>query len=246
MAYYSFEEGKNRINDILKNNAEVEKKEVPKDDSKFTYDNGIKSWIGAIFVDIVKSSEIIENEEEKKVSKILRSFSSELITIMNSSANVREIGIRGDCVYGIYNTPYQGDINELVDIAAYINTAMKMLNKLFIKHGLKEIKVGIGVSVGEDLIVKAGRKGTGINDKIWIGTAVVNASNLSNIAGRNGKAKMAFSKIAYDNFIDIMVKNDTKNSEQTIKGWFNYDPYQRAYFADIVYTDSDEWIENNV
>ena len=102
MAYYSFEEGKNRINDILKNNAEVEKKEVPKDDSKFTYDNGIKSWIGAIFVDIVKSSEIIENEEEKKVSKILRSFSSELITIMNSSANVREIGIRGDCVYGIY------------------------------------------------------------------------------------------------------------------------------------------------
>lgn len=246
MAYYSFEEGKNRINEILKNNAEVEKKEVPKDDSKFTYDNGIKSWIGAIFVDIVKSSEIIGKEEEKKVSKILRSFSSELITIMNSSNNVREIGIRGDCVYGIYNTPYKKDINELVDIAIYINTAMYMLNKMFKTHGLKEIKVGIGVSVGEDLIVKAGRKGTGINDKIWIGTAVVNASNLSNIAGRNGKLIMAFSKIAYDNFIDIMVENDTKNSEQTIKGWFKYDSYQEAYFSDIVYTGYLEWIEKNV
>ena len=185
MAFYSFDDGKKRIEEILKNNEEIEEKNVPKDDGEFTYSNGIKSWIGSIFVDIVKSSEIIGKEEDIKVSKILRSFSSELITIMNSSNNVREIGIRGDCVYGIYSTPTKKDTYELVDISAYINTCIKMLNKLFEKENLKQIRVGIGVSVGQDLIVKAGKKGSGINDKIWIGNAVVKACNLANVAGRN-------------------------------------------------------------
>ena len=83
MAFYNFEEGKKRVEENLKNNEEIEEKNVPKDDSEFTYSNGIKSWIGSIFVDIVKSSDIIGKEEDIKVSKILRSFSSELITIMN-------------------------------------------------------------------------------------------------------------------------------------------------------------------
>lgn len=101
---------------------------------------------------------------------------------MNSSDNVRKIGIRGDCVYGIYNIPTQNETYELLEISAYINTCIKMLNKMFKKNNLKQINVGIGVSIGEDLIVKAGKKGTGINDKIWIGSAVVKACNLANVA----------------------------------------------------------------
>lgn len=246
MAFYNFEDGKKRVEEILKNNEEIEEKNVPKDDNEFTYSNGIKAWIGSIFVDIVKSSDIIGKEEDLKVSKILRSFSSELITIMNSSNNVREIGIRGDCVYGIYSTPYQNDIYELVDISAYINTCIKMLNKLFQRENLRQIRVGIGVSVGQDLIVKAGKKGSGINDKIWIGNAVVKACNLANVAGRNGRNIIAYSKLTYDNFINVMIEDMKDKSEQEIKGWFKYDYNENAYFADIVYKNEVEWIENNI
>src|SRR5699024_11063781 len=113
----------------------------------------------------------------------LRSFSSEIITIMNSSDNVREIGIRGDCVYGVFFCPTKQSIYELANIAFHINTLIKMLNKLFIQNGYHQIEVGIGVSIGnhKDLIIKAGKKGTGINDKIWIGDAVVNACNIANV-----------------------------------------------------------------
>lgn len=246
MAFYNFEDGKKRVEEILKNNEEIEEKNVPKDDSEFTYSNGIKAWIGSIFVDIVKSSEIIGKEEDIKVSKILRSFSSELITIMNSSNNVREIGIRGDCVYGIYSTPTKDDTYELVDISAYINTCIKMLNKLFEKENLKQIRVGVGVSIGQDLIVKAGKKGSGINDKIWIGNAVVKACNLANIAGRNGRKTIAYSKLAYDNFINVMIEDMKDKSEQEIKGWFKYDYNENAYFADIVYKNEVDWIEKNI
>lgn len=246
MAFYNFEDGKKRVEEILKNNVEIEEKNVPKDDNEFTYSNGIKAWIGSVFVDIVKSSDIIGKEENIKVSKILRSFSSELISIMNSSNNVREIGIRGDCVYGIYSTPTQKDTYELVDISAYINTCVKMLNKLFERENLKQIRVGIGVSIGQDLIVKAGKKGSGINDKIWIGSAVVKACNLANIAGRGGKNVIGYSKLAYDNFIDVMIKEHNNFSKEKVKSWFSYDYYQDAYFADIIYPDDVEWIKNNI
>ena len=246
MAFYNFEDGKKRVEEILKNSEAIVEKNVPKDDGEFTYNNGIRAWIGSIFVDIVKSSDIIDKEEDIKVSKILRSFSSELITIMNSSDNIREIGIRGDCVYGIYSTPNQKDTYELLEISAYINTCIKMLNKLFEKENLKQINVGIGVSIGKDLIVKAGKKGTGINDKIWIGNAVVKASNLANVAGRNGKEVIAFSNLAYINFIDIMIKEIEDKTEAEIKSWFRYESYLDAYFADIVYPTDVKWIENNI
>ena len=37
--------------EILNNNTEIQNKEVPKDDSNFTYDNGIGIWIGKAVID---------------------------------------------------------------------------------------------------------------------------------------------------------------------------------------------------
>lgn len=243
---YNYIEAKNRIKDILDNNAEIIKANVPKDDSKFTYNNGIRSWIGAIFVDIVGSTKLIKEENELIVSKILRCFSSEIIAILNSSENVREIGIRGDCVYGIFSAPKQEDTYELYKMTTYINCLVEMLNRIFKNKNYKTINVGIGMSIGEDLIVKAGQKGSGINDKIWIGNAVVDACNLANIAGRNGKKTIGYSSISYNNFIKKVISMNAAYAESEVKGWFNYDVSQNAYFANIIDKKFDEWIENNI
>lgn len=74
--YYNYKEGKKKIEEILNNNAEIQKKEIPKDDSNYTYDNGIESWIGSIFADIVGSKKLIEGEKDIVVAKVLRSFTS--------------------------------------------------------------------------------------------------------------------------------------------------------------------------
>lgn len=243
---YNYIDGKDRIKEILNNNAEIIKTNVPKDDNKFTYDNGIRSWIGSIFVDIVKSSRLIKEENELIVSKILRAFTSEIISILNSSNNVREIGIRGDCVYGVFSAPKTTDTYELYQMTTYINCFIKMLNKMLTKKKYRTIQVGIGMSIGEDLIVKAGQKGTGINDKIWIGQAVVDACNLANIAGRNGKGIIGYSKISYDNFIQQVIEQNKNYTEDYIKSWFNYDANKNAYFANIINIKFDEWIQDNL
>lgn len=243
---YDYKSGRDRIKEILNNNTEIIKIDVPKDDSKFTYDNGIRSWIGSIFVDIVGSTKLIKEESELIVSKILRSFSSEIIAILNSSDSVREIGIRGDCVYGVFSTPRKENIYELFIMTSYINTYIRMLNKLLNKKGYKTIQVGIGMGVGEDLIIKAGQKGSGINNKVWIGNAVVDACNLANIAGRNGKDTIAYSSNSYYNFIEQLVKEVKNKSESEIKSWFKYSNINDAFFGEIIDINFNNWIESNI
>lgn len=240
---YDYKIGKDKIEDIILNNTEIkETDKIPKDDTDFTYDNGIKTWVGAVFVDIISSTELIENKNELEVSKILRAFSSEVISIMNNSENARQIGIRGDCVFGVFSVPKQNDVYELSRITFYINDLVKMLNKLLTKYGYSTIEVGIGMAIGKDLVIKAGKKGTGINDMIWIGDSVVKACNLGNIAGRDGNKTIAFSSLAYSNFIDEMVKNNSEKSAEEIKGWFSYNYENKCYFADIIISDFDDYI----
>lgn len=101
MATYDYRIGKERIEDILDNELKViEQNEVPTD-SAFTFTNGYYSMVSAIFVDVRDSSALFADEDKEKVSKVIRSFTSEVIEILRNDDNLREIGIRGDCVYGI-------------------------------------------------------------------------------------------------------------------------------------------------
>lgn len=239
---YDYKQGKISMEEILNNSTSIEEKILPKDDSNFTYGNGIKSWIGSIFVDIIGSTQLIKNNNEVVVSKILRAFTSEIINIMNGSDNVREIGVRGDCVYGVFITPTKEEVYALADISFDINTLINMLNKLLTKKNFPTINVGIGVAIGEDLIIKAGKKGTGINDKIWIGNAVVDACNLANKAGRNGLNNIGFTSITYENFIEQLEK---RNQGNPVRSWFNKDNYGN-YFGNLIDINFNDWINQNL
>ena len=81
----------------------VDQNMLPKDES-FTFCNGYYSWVTGIFVDIRDSSTFADSNMEK-VSKVIRSFTSGNRNFKKYDDNLREIGIRGDCVYAIYTTP---------------------------------------------------------------------------------------------------------------------------------------------
>lgn len=240
---YNFVDGNKKIKEILNNTTSIKKENVPKDDSQFTYGNGVKSWIGSIFIDIIGSTKLIKENDELIVSKILRSFTSECISVLNQSENVRQIGVRGDCVYGIYSAPYKQDLDELLTIACYLNTLVKMLNKEFTKKGYPNVSVGIGIGAGEDLIIKAGKKGTGINDRIWIGDAVVDACNLANKAGRMEKRTIGMSTVVYNNIIDI---EKDSHPDKDVTSWFVRDYYDSAYYCNMIITGFDKWIDENL
>lgn len=243
---YDYKKSKESIEAILKSPTKIiQKSTIPSSDSEFTYENGIKTWVGALFVDIVDSSKLF-NSANEDTARIIRSFCSEIISILKDDPNYREIGIRGDCVYCIYSAPYQKDLVEIFRHAYCINTFIRMLNKLLKKNGYQTIQAGLGLGCGEDLIVKAGQNGSGINDKIWIGKAVVDAAHLSGIANRNGISSIAMSPLFYDNIIDLLIEENNEykswiESHATGYSW-NID----YYHCGIIETYFDKWIEEEL
>lgn len=245
MADYDYKKGKERIENILDNALEVIIQDELPDDDSFTFSNGYYSWVTGVFVDIRDSSTLFAEEDKEKVSKIIRSFTSEIIEVLRNDSYLREIGIRGDCIYAIYTTPQKDSVYEVANKTFYINTYMKMLNKLLRERSLPEIKVGIGMSTAKELVVKAGRKNVGINSKVWIGEAVTKASNLSSIGNKNGNASLVYSNCSYINFIDKLKENNNKKPED----WFTYhysSDYGIYYTANIIKTDFNTWIENGM
>lgn len=241
MASYDYRCGKERVEAILNNELNViEKEKVPKDD-QFTFDNSYKCWITAVFVDIRDSSKLFSNGDEVKVSKIIRSFTSEIIEILRKDENLREIGIRGDCVYAIYSTAARSDIYEVMQKVYYVNTYLKMLNTLLEKKNYPTIDAGIGVSSAKELIVKAGRKDVGINSKVWIGEAVTKASNLSSLGNKNNIRPIVLSNCTHHNIIDETVKLNGDKSRKWFK--INVDnDYGTYYDADIIQKEFNDWI----
>ena len=243
---YDYKKSKEAVESILRSPTKiVEKNLIPSSDSEFTYENGIKTWVGALFVDIVDSSKLFKSPNED-TARIIRSFCSEIISILKDDSNYREIGIRGDCVYCIYNAPYQTDLVEIFRHAYRINSFMQMLNKLLNKFGFPTVRAGIGLGCSQDLIIKAGQSGSGINDKIWIGKAVVDAAHLSDVANRNGVSEIAMSPLFYDNIIEHLCKENEKYKSWISSHTSGYYGSVDYYHCSIIETDFDKWIEENI
>ena len=238
---YKYKDSKANIINILKSETPIKTKKSIPSDQEFTYENGITCYVSAIFVDIKNSSELFKTKDEK-LARLLRAFTSEIITIFQNFSKYSQIGIRGDCVYAIYSTPNIDDINEVFDIAIYVNTFMKMFNKLLVENKYPNIGVGIGLGCDKELVIKAGRSGTGINDKIWIGKAVVDAANLSSIANRHGYKKIALNSCFYTNLMNKYKKH---------LDWFIKVPKsnhfgETFYQCNIIESSFNKWIEDGM
>lgn len=155
---------------------------------------------------------------------------------MRNSNNQREIGIIGDCVYAIYTTPTKKDLEDLYLRATYCNTYIKMLNKLLSRYSLPNFEAGIGLAVSKTLVIKAGREHVGINDKIWIGESVVDASNFSSIANKDDYGAIVMSKLFYDNVCSI--RGRIENCFKEMPSEYGY-----CYSGNVLNIEFNNWID---
>lgn len=182
---YSHVSSSDRIGDILDQPAgQFEETDALPERDKLTYKNGFYGRCSAIFVDIRDSSKLTERYQRPALAKLYRAFISEMVAVLNSDENVREVNIVGDCVWATYNTPYKNNIDAAFVIACRANTLRRLLNKHLEKRGYDPLKFGIGVDWGRVLMIKAGFDGSGLNDVVYMGDVVNRAAHLAHKAGR--------------------------------------------------------------
>lgn len=242
---YDYIEGRKRIEEILTEKIEINEAEerIPQNKS-FTFSNAYYGWVTGVFIDIRKSTELFQNENKIMVAKIIKSFTSELIEILKDNELLREIGIRGDCVYAIYTSPKKDDEYNIFEKVVEINTFIKMLNKLLLKNKFIEIEVGIGIATDKELIIKAGRENSGINNLVWIGKAVTTAANLSSFGSKNNIDRIVLSNLTYTNIIDRYKKEYPNDAEY----WFRKININGAdfYCANIIKINFNKYINENI
>lgn len=82
----------------------------------------------ALFIDIVDSSKLTDGHKRPTLAKMYRTFLSECVAIMNSWKMCKEISINGDCVWGVFETPRTAEVDQVTDVAAMLNSMIRILN----------------------------------------------------------------------------------------------------------------------
>lgn len=233
---YDVEKSAERMDDILdaSNNNYCDKKSVPAR-SDLTFKNGYYVYVTAIFIDIVGSSDMTDEHKRPTLAKMYRAFLSECVAIMNAESDCKEININGDCVWGIFDTPQKKDVDEVISVAAKLNSMIKILNYKLRKKEYSEISVGLGIDYGRALMVKAGYSGSGINDVIWMGDVVNSACHLCGKAGRNNRKVVVISDCIYGNL---------NEQHQALFSEY-YENWVKYYEGDIINISMDEWYKKN-
>lgn len=231
------EDSASRIDAILDaddNNYQDNENSIPTR-SKLTYKNGYYVNVTALFIDIVDSSKLTDGHKRPTLAKMYRAFLSECIAIMNSWEMCKEININGDCVWGVFETPKKSDVDNVISVAAQLNSMIEILNYKLKKKNYDVLSAGIGIDDGRALMVKAGYSGSGINDVIWMGNVVNTACHLANKAGRGIRDKIVVTEQIYNNLNDRHKEMLSKFS----------DGETTLYEGDIIRTDIDEWYNKN-
>lgn len=225
-----------RIDEILKQpNTNFEEKTSLPDRDSLTYTNGFYAYCSALFVDIRDSSKLPDIYNRPALAKLYRGFISEMVSIMNGTSRAREINIVGDCVWGVFNTPNTSDIDAVFSLAAQANSLMKVLNYKLLKKDYKSpIKVGIGMSYGRALMIKAGANGSGISDVVYMGDVVNQASKLAAAAGG--------AKVSAPLVMDGLFRQNLNEANTKLT---MYDSAFGFYTANAVNIAMDKWYEDN-
>ena len=229
---YDLESSLQRIDDILnaENKSFEESVSIPSRD-KLTFTNGFYVHCAALFVDIRDSSTMTDEHKRPALAKIYRSFISEMVALFNDNTITKEVNISGDCVWCVCDTQYKTDIDELFSLAARACSLVDILNYKLKKKGYTTYSVGVGIDYGRALMIKAGCCGSTINDVVWMGDVVNQASHLSNEANSGYFDKRVFlSNVIYNNLNEDNQKLCTKDAGRDI------------YQANVVNIGMNDWL----
>ena len=233
---YNFESSLSRIDEILNadNKAYQEVDSIPCR-SKLTHTNGFYVNCTAVFVDIRGSSKLPERHNRPVLAKIYRSFISEVVAIFNGNKNCREVNVQGDCVWAVFDTPASDDISGVLVGCAQVNSLINILNVKLQKKRYQSFKVGIGVEYGRALMIKAGYKGSMINEVVWMGDVVNQASNLCSYGNQTFTHPIVISTTVY---------NKLCMTEGPWQKLFTYEFSCSCFHGNVIFSPMNDWLKN--
>jgi len=205
--------------------------------SRLTYANGFYvERVVAVFIDIRGSSQLPSHHTRPVLGKLYRAYLSECVAVLNQDPNCKQIFIQGDCVSGMFDGNEQRFVDDAFFRTCQLNALVNILNWRLAQKGFTTIQCGIGMAYGRALMLQGGCSGTGINEVIWMGDVVNEASKLCGQGNKNGRQPVQVSTAAYVR----IGREDYRALLTPIVGGLL--PLPLAYEGNPVSTDMDRWL----
>ncbi len=232
-ANYDYKVSAKRIQEILDTpDINYEEKDTIPSRDKLTFTNGFYVNCTAMFVDMRDSSKLTDKYKRPTLARIYRSYLSELVAVMRDHLKVCEVTIQGDGVWGIFDTPEKRDIDLAFSVTAEISSMIDILNWKLSGKSIDPVEIGIGLSWGRALMIKAGHRGSEINDVIWMGDVVNEAASLSEYGNNSWWDRELF--VSSDLYLNLNKHN---------QGLLEWNSTRQSYHGNIVDTDMNDWLE---
>jgi len=202
--------------------------------STLTFLNGYYVDITILFVDLRGSKELSTKHTRPVLAKMYRAYISEVIAVMKGDSTISEVYIEGDGVWGVFNTTTNKHVQDVFSTAAKISSLIDIMNIKLAKRKYSTIKVGIGIEDGETLYIKAGFKGSGLNEVVWIGRPVGAAAALCKVGNKTtGDKELMVSERVYEMLSDHQKKLLTYNKNRG------------CYHGNVINNPMNEWVSEN-
>jgi len=233
---YNYKKSRDRIDSILKDESDtfIENNNKFPSESLLRFNGGRKVNIDVIAVDIRQSTLLSELLSENRISiltKIYRAYISEVIAVMKSNENIQRVYIEGDGIWAVFES--NDNSYWVFDTAVKISSIVETINSKLRDMDYPNIKIGIGLERGKSFYVKAGYKGTGINQEVWVGNIVNKAFKLCSLANK-GKIKEL-----------VVSKNMYQALEEKEKKRLKYNRKEDIYHTRLVDADMKDWLKKN-
>lgn len=235
--YFSYDYTKSveRIGEILDGaDASYEERKGIPSRASLTFTNGFYVDVTVLFVDIRGSKELAAKHTRPVLAKIYRAYISEVVAVLKGNTLISEIYIEGDGVWAVLDTTSRSDVDSAFCTAAQVASLVDILNIKLSKKGYSKIEVGIGLDDGESLYIKAGYKGSGINEVVWIGKVVGGCASLS----ENGNKTWTDREM----MVSSAVYNSLNDSNKKLLEW---NANRSCYHGYVINTAMNEWVKKN-
>lgn len=249
---FDFENSKERIKKTLRGDVSYNKSsDIPKLHD-LTFKTGTYVNCASLFIDLRGSSSLIEvyGKDPKILARLYRAYISEMVAIVNSFKSCQEVNIIGDCVSAMFAGD-QGEekpVIEALRAASMCNGMMRVLNAEFKKtwgRNFKEIEAGIGVALGQALVIKAGYSETGIHDLVYMGDVVNKASKMSGLAHKKYNKSICVTESVYENAGQACENEITRQTFQSLLTEESHSEHEIIYTGDFAPELLSDWAEQN-
>jgi class 3 adenylate cyclase len=199
-----------------------------------TFNNGFYVDVTVLFVDMRGSKGLAEKHTRPVLAKIYRAYISELIAVFRGNSKISEIYIEGDGLWAVFDTKTKADVDDAFQSAYMAASLVDILNIKLERKGYSTIEVGIGLDDGDSLYIKAGYKGSGINEVVWIGRVVGQAASLCKNGNRSWQDK------------EIMVSSHVYNQlKEENKALLTWSAERTCFHGNVVQVGMNYWVAAN-